>query len=80
MKMRSNTADIKRSIKIREETKAATREATVESKKVMEMIRELKDKAPSVRTHGHMSCLAVVANGMLALGALGIDRVKAVSI
>jgi hypothetical protein len=52
----------------------------VESKKVMEMIRELKDKAPSVRTHGHMSCLAVVANGMLALGALGIDRVKAVSI
>lgn len=78
MEMRHNVTDIKRSITIGEETKAAAREATERSKKVVEMVKELKDKAPSVRTHGHMSYAAVAANGMLASGTPSTHGVKAV--
>jgi hypothetical protein len=78
MEMRNNVADIKRSIKIGEETKAAAREATDRSKTVVDMVKELKDKALPVRTHGHMSYAAVAANGVLASGTPSANRVKAV--
>jgi hypothetical protein len=50
MEMRNNAADIKRNIKIREETKTVAREATERSKMVVDIVKELKDKAPPVRT------------------------------
>jgi hypothetical protein len=80
MEMRNNTADIKRSIKIGEETKAAAREATDRSMTIVDMVKELKDKAPPVRAHGHMSYTAVAANGVLTSGAPSVNRVKAVSL
>jgi hypothetical protein len=80
MEMRNNAADIKRSIKIGEETKTAAREATERSKMVVDMVKELKDKAPPVRTQGHMSYAAVAANGVLASGTPDAHRVKAASL
>jgi hypothetical protein len=80
MEMRNNAADIKRSIKIGEETKTAAREATEKSKMVVDMVKELKDKAPPVRTQGHMSYAAVAANGVLASGTPDAHRVKAASL
>jgi lipoate synthase len=50
MEMRNNAVDIKRSIKIREEIKTVVREATERSKMVIDMVKELKDKVPPVRT------------------------------
>jgi hypothetical protein len=78
--MRNNAADIKRSIKIGEETKTAAREATERSKMVVDMVNKLKDKAPPVRTQGHMSYAAVAANGVLASGTPDAHRVKAASL
>jgi hypothetical protein len=43
------------------------------------MVKEMKDKTPPVRTHGHMSYAAVAANGMLASGTPSTRSVKAVS-
>ena len=80
MEMRNNAADIKRSIKIGEETKTAAREATERSKMVVGVVKELKDKAPPVRTQGHMSYAAVAANGVLASGTPSSHGVKAVSL
>jgi hypothetical protein len=77
MEMRNNAADIKRSIKIGEETKTAAREATEGSKMVVDMVKELEDKAPPVRTQGHMSYAAVAANGVLASRTPDAHRVKA---
>jgi septin family protein len=80
MEVRNNAADIKRSIKIREETKTAAREATESSKMVMDIVKELKDKAPPIRPQGHMSYAAVAANGVLASGTPDAHRVKAASL
>jgi hypothetical protein len=80
MEMRNSAANIKRSIKIGEETKTAAREATERSKMVVDMVKELKDKAPPVRTQGHMSYAAVAAHGVLASGTPDAHRVKAASL
>jgi hypothetical protein len=47
---------------------------------VVDMVKELKDKAPPVRTQGHMSYAAVAANGVLASGTPDAHRVKAASL
>lgn len=52
MELRNNAADIKRSITLGEETNAAAREAMEKGYKVVEMVKELKEKAPSVRANG----------------------------
>lgn len=78
--LRNNAADIKRSITIREETRAAAEEAPEKGKKVAEVVKELKDKAPSVRAHGQMSYAAAAANGMLASGTQNTHGVKVVSV
>ena len=44
------------------------------------MVKEMKDKAPSAKTHGHMSYVAVAANRALASGMLRAHAVKAVSL
>ncbi|KAI7349593.1 hypothetical protein KC320_g5990 [Hortaea werneckii] len=68
VEMMNNAADIKRSIKIGGETKAVAREATERSKTVVDMVKEMKDKTPPARPHGHMSYAAVAANAVLASG------------
>jgi hypothetical protein len=65
VKLRNNAADIKRSITIGEETRAAAEEATEKCRKAVEVVKELKDKVPSVRAHGQMSHAA--AAGMECL-------------
>jgi hypothetical protein len=80
VELRNNAADIKRSITIGEETRAAAVEATEKGRKVVEVVRELKDKAPSARAHGQMSYAAAAANGMLASGTQSTHGVKAVSL
>ncbi|KAL1581997.1 hypothetical protein WHR41_09300 [Cladosporium halotolerans] len=80
VKLRNNAAEIKRSIKIGEETRVAAREATERSKTVVDMVKEVKDKAPLSRTHGHLSYAAVAANGALASGTPSAHAVKAVSL
>jgi DNA-binding PucR family transcriptional regulator len=49
VELRYNAADIKQSITIGEETRAAVEEATEKGSKVVGVVKELKDKAPSVR-------------------------------
>jgi hypothetical protein len=46
----------------------------------MDMVKELKDKAPPVRTHEHVSHAAVAANGVLASRTPSAHGVKAVSL
>jgi len=76
--MRNNAVDIRRSIRIGEETKVAAREATKRSKTVVGMINEMKDKAPLSRTRGHISYAPVAANEALASRTPGAHAVKAV--
>jgi hypothetical protein len=80
VELRNNAADIKRSISIGEQTRAAAVEATEKGRKVVEVVKELKDKAPSARAHGQMSYAAAAANGMLGSGTQSTNVVKAVSL
>jgi hypothetical protein len=49
VELRYNAADIKQSITVGEETRAAVEEAAEKGSKVVGVVKELKDKAPSVR-------------------------------
>jgi hypothetical protein len=80
MELRSNAADIKRNITIGEETRTAAEEASEKGKQIVEVVKELEDKAPSVKIHGQMSYAAAAASGMLASGTQSKQRVRAVSL
>jgi hypothetical protein len=79
MELRSNAADTKRNITIREKTRAAAEEASERGKQIVEVVKELKNKAPLVGMHGQMSYAAAAASGMLASGTQSTQRVKAVT-
>jgi gas vesicle protein len=65
MELRNNAADIKGNITIGEKTRAAAEEASEKGKQIVEVVKELKDKAPPVGIHGQMSYAAAAASGML---------------
>ena len=79
VELRNNAADIKRGIKIGEETKTAAQKAAEKGNKVVKMVKEIKDKAPHGEAHGPMSYAAAAASGMLAPGFRSTHSVKAVS-
>ena len=68
VELRNIAADIKRSITIGEETRATPVEVTEKGRKVVEVVKDLKDKAPFARAHRQMVYTAAAANGMQASG------------
>jgi hypothetical protein len=79
MELRSNAADTRRNITIGEKTRAAAEEASERGKQILEVVKELKNKAPPVGVHGQMSYGAAAASGMLSSGTQSTQRVKVVT-